>query len=819
MEETEQNPALQNLVPSPIELQDKHPMVSPLNSSEELEPIDPKYEKSRTTKSKRFNSTNVKYKNAANKNGKSSDKMNPLRKWSQCGNIKNNILKKSKGRTLRVHTAGNKKRHMYTGGYSSLNETHAHANTRFVVSSKGKRPALNSKNNSSNQVPINGNFNRIYTPQMNMRKDARRMRKNVSKTKTMATSDIDGKNSTDPIHVSSLNKSNMSTNCYSVKRRQKFRINSAHPNHFNRLSSTGNWMNKNDIERSKFTSLSSKDWKIFSVRESCGNKNSSRVLRNCCSAKKGSQKLHLINHNKRMFNQRKYAFNNARHIDDTMLQSTKADKLIKYPHSTKNCSSQGINSAFSNSFMNAMFRDSSLGVAQRQKETILRDQRNKLQKEMRRKQYILETQKKISLMNYYKREYKIKVNHKVMESLTIPEFEEYLNKRLQDTKKKKAISILKKHILVYVFRRRFKKKLNERFRAIIFIQKWYRRSWNRVSRKMKRKRLEASKVVAKFLKSYHVFMKHREYLYKLRLQKHFMYFADLRDGLLTKSQRVIRKHWMVTRVRIRARRAEHRAFLAKALRMFTLKIFIRAKKNIEIINHFRKKRRTPAHRSWSCRSIGKSNPNKDDVNKRSIRKKLREYGLPKHNYYRFSDEITYTKDLYEAEKKFMGEGFRRSVSEETLKTKNRLDFRSTFLNLPGAKHLLKEIKVIEEIQKRPKGNTLEDEYEYKNLPKCSVSEITQRVCGRYYKRKYDYIGTQEMPLFGWIYSETVGWTKKRKQLKLNKYDYKIRQQEVLSKMKNTINSKHNNSYSQANSNNMNRTISPSGKNHTSSFNS
>lgn len=34
----------------------------------------------------------------------------------------------------------------------------------------------------------------------------------------------------------------------------------------------------------------------------------------------------------------------------------------------------GINSSFSNSFMNAMFRDTSLDAAQKQKETVLRDQ-------------------------------------------------------------------------------------------------------------------------------------------------------------------------------------------------------------------------------------------------------------------------------------------------------------------------------------------------------------------------------------------------------------------------------------------------------------
>ena len=75
----------------------------------------------------------------------------------------------------------------------------------------------------------------------------------------------------------------------------------------------------------------------------------------------------------------------------------------------------------------------------------------------------------------------------------------------------------------------------------------------------------------------------------------------------------------------------------------------------------------------------------------------------------------------------MGSDFKRSHSEKTLKQKHILDFRNSFLNIPGMKDMLKEIKVIEEIEKRPKGNNLTDEYEYKNIGKCSVSEITQRV--------------------------------------------------------------------------------------------
>mmetsp|Transcript_19041 Transcript_19041/g.16876 ORF Transcript_19041/g.16876 Transcript_19041/m.16876 type:complete len:160 (+) Transcript_19041:285-764(+) len=159
--------------------------------------------------------------------------------------------------------------------------------------------------------------------------------------------------------------------------------------------------------------------------------------------------------------------------------------------------------------------------------------------------------------------------------------------------------------------------------------------------------------------------------------------------------------------------------MRRALRKFTVTIYLKAKKNMEIINHFRKFRRFPAHRTWSDRSLGKGDGNKDDRNKRSIRKKMKDYGFHDKKYFRFNEDTKYQKDLYTAEKKFMGSGFKRSASEKTLKEYKIIDFRNSFLNLPGAKDLLKEIKVIEEIEKRPKGNKLTEEYEYKNLQKIS----------------------------------------------------------------------------------------------------
>jgi hypothetical protein len=111
--------------------------------------------------------------------------------------------------------------------------------------------------------------------------------------------------------------------------------------------------------------------------------------------------------------------------------------------------------------------------------------------------------------------------------------------------------------------------------------------------------MEASKVIAAHLKSYKVSMDYRDFLYKLRLRRHFLYFTELRDGLLSKSQRIIRKHWLRVRDTIRKRRKEQMDIVQRALRKFTVMIYVKAKKSLEIILHFRKYRRTPCHRSWS----------------------------------------------------------------------------------------------------------------------------------------------------------------------------------------------------------------------------
>ena len=88
--------------------------------------------------------------------------------------------------------------------------------------------------------------------------------------------------------------------------------------------------------------------------------------------------------------------------------------------------------------------------------------------------------------------------------------------------------------------------------------------------------------------------------------------------------------------------------------------------------------------------------------------------------------MKYSKDIYEAEKKFRGKRFRRTKSEKHLQTKYRLDTRNTFLVLPGFKDLLKEVKIIQHEEKK-KGVIIPEGYEYKNLKKISTFDINQRV--------------------------------------------------------------------------------------------
>ena len=112
-----------------------------------------------------------------------------------------------------MHTAVNKKRPVFSGGYISLNDTHPTNKIRFITSSKGKRSYMKPKNTSKiKDISTNTNFTRIYTPQNYMKRDRKRIKKNSSKTKTMINSECDFKTSVEPLNISSIKESNMSTN-------------------------------------------------------------------------------------------------------------------------------------------------------------------------------------------------------------------------------------------------------------------------------------------------------------------------------------------------------------------------------------------------------------------------------------------------------------------------------------------------------------------------------------------------------------------------------------------------------------------------------
>lgn len=191
-----------------------------------------------------------------------------------------------------------------------------------------------------------------------------------------------------------------------------------------------------------------------------------------------------------------------------------------------------------------MFRDTSLNAAQKQKEAILRDQQNKIDKHLKRKQMYLDNKQKISLREFYRKEYSVKVLQKIMDSLSVQEFEEYLKRRHRELKENEARKVLHRYLLGYVCKFRFKKMMKLRNEKAIIIQKYFRMHYRHRSGSIKKKRINAIKVIEAHLKSYQVFIKYRDILYKMRLKNNFLYFTYLRQGLLSKSQRIIRKYWL-----------------------------------------------------------------------------------------------------------------------------------------------------------------------------------------------------------------------------------------------------------------------------------
>lgn len=180
------------------------------------------------------------------------------------------------------------------------------------------------------------------------------------------------------------------------------------------------------------------------------------------------------------------------------------------------------------------------------------------------------------MWEYYRREHGVKVSQKVMDALTYPEFEEYLKRMYHEKKVDNAMIVLKAHILGFFYKLRFKKRMKRRTEKAIVIQRWFRANWKYFSGSLKKKRLAAVKVIESHFRSYQVFMENRDFLYKLKLRRHFLFFNDLRDGLLSKSQKVIRKYWLRIRDKIRERREEERNAVRRSLRKFTVMIYTKA---------------------------------------------------------------------------------------------------------------------------------------------------------------------------------------------------------------------------------------------------
>lgn len=164
-----------------------------------------------------------------------------------------------------------------------------------------------------------------------------------------------------------------------------------------------------------------------------------------------------------------------------------------------------------------------------------------------------------------------------MDCLTVSEFEEYLKRRHQEIKYEKARKVLHQFLLGFVCKYKFKKRMKLRNEKATIIQRWYKTHWRYMHGVLKKRKQEAIKIVEAHLRSYQVFLQNRDFLHRMKLRRFFLFFADLREGLLSRSQRIIRKHWFRVRDRIREKRNEQRAIVRKALRKFTIMVYTQAK--------------------------------------------------------------------------------------------------------------------------------------------------------------------------------------------------------------------------------------------------
>lgn len=75
------------------------------------------------------------------------------------------------------------------------------------------------------------------------------------------------------------------------------------------------------LGKPKLKSISAKDWQIFSVKEN--SQVDQTPIRTCCSAKT-KNRMFRINNARRMLKHRKDIYENARHIGETLVESSKA---------------------------------------------------------------------------------------------------------------------------------------------------------------------------------------------------------------------------------------------------------------------------------------------------------------------------------------------------------------------------------------------------------------------------------------------------------------------------------------------------------------
>lgn len=158
---------------------------------------------------------------------------------------------------------------------------------RFVTTSKGKKSGTKAKfDNEINNISTVSGFNRIYTPQNGVRMDKNisKLQKVEGKHKSAINSEVEYKSTVDQVNISTNKESNITSGSNSIKKKNRFRVYSAHHNHFSRLHS-GNKepMNRKLLSskvlvgRPKLNSISAKDWQMFSVKEN--NENEQNPLR------------------------------------------------------------------------------------------------------------------------------------------------------------------------------------------------------------------------------------------------------------------------------------------------------------------------------------------------------------------------------------------------------------------------------------------------------------------------------------------------------------------------------------------------------------